>query len=55
MWTVRDPNGPDAGVADKRLLVAEPEFVSVLKQTQREINTLSPYSDQRGTVGRWRS
>jgi hypothetical protein len=42
VWTVRDPNGPDAGVADKRLLVAEPEFVSVLKQTQREINTLSP-------------
>ena len=42
MWTVRDPNGPDAGVTDKRLLIAEPEFVSVLKQTQREINTLSP-------------
>ena len=42
VWTVRDPNGPDASVADKRLLVAEPEFVSVLKQTQREINTLSP-------------
>ena len=42
VWTVRDPNGPDAGVTDKRLLVAEPEFVSVLKQTQREINTLSP-------------
>jgi len=39
---VRDPTGPDAGVTDKRLLVAEPEFVSVLKQTQREINTLSP-------------
>jgi len=42
VWAVRDPNGHDAGVSDKRLLIAEPEFASVLKQTQREINTLSP-------------
>lgn len=32
----------DAGVADKRLLVEEPEFASVLKVTSREGNTLSP-------------
>ncbi|HJS94381.1 MAG TPA: hypothetical protein VJ741_08965 [Solirubrobacteraceae bacterium] len=42
VWAVRDPNGQDPGVSDKRLLIAEPEFASVLKQTQREINTLSP-------------
>ena len=42
VWTVRDPNGQDPGASDKRLLVAEPEFASVLKQTRREINTLSP-------------
>lgn len=32
----------DGGVADKRLLVNESEFASVLKQTQRDGNTLSP-------------
>jgi hypothetical protein len=42
VWAVRDPNGQDRGVADKRLLVAEPEFASVLKATSREISTLSP-------------
>jgi hypothetical protein len=42
VWAVRDPNRQDAGVSAKRLLIAEPEFASVLKQTQREINTLSP-------------
>lgn len=31
----------DEGVTDKRLLVNEPEFVSVLKQASREGNTLS--------------
>jgi hypothetical protein len=31
----------DPGVADKRLLVYEPEFASVLKQTERQGNTLS--------------
>ena len=31
----------DPGVADKRLLVYEPEFANVLKQTERQGNTLS--------------
>jgi hypothetical protein len=31
----------DPGVSDKRLLVFEPEFASVLKQTERQGNTLS--------------
>jgi hypothetical protein len=31
----------DPGVADKRLLVIEPEFANVLKQTERQGNTLS--------------
>jgi hypothetical protein len=32
----------DPGVEDKRLLVFEPEFANVLKQTERQGNTLSP-------------
>jgi len=39
---VRDPAGPDPGSSDRRLLVIEPEFVSVLKNVSREISTLSP-------------
>src|SRR6516165_1622134 len=42
VWTVRDPNGQDPGANDKRLLVAEPEFASVLKSTGRDLSTLSP-------------
>ncbi len=42
IWAVRDSAGSDPGVADQRLLVIEPEFASVLKQTTRDINTLSP-------------
>ncbi|MGH2862655.1 MAG: DUF3987 domain-containing protein [Solirubrobacteraceae bacterium] len=42
VWKVRDPNGQDPGAGDKRLLVIEPEFASVLKSTSREISTLSP-------------
>jgi hypothetical protein len=42
IWTLRDPQGPDPGAHDKRLLVVEPEFASVLKATSREISTLSP-------------
>ena len=42
IWAVRDPQGQDPGARDKRLLIAEPEFVSVLKSTTREISTLSP-------------
>jgi hypothetical protein len=42
IWSVRDPEGPDAGAKDARLLITEPEFASVLKSTAREISTLSP-------------
>ncbi len=42
IWAVRDPQGPDPGAADKRLLVIEPEFATVLKSTVRELSTLSP-------------
>jgi hypothetical protein len=42
IWTVRDPAGSDPGAVDKRLLVIEPEFATVLKSTGRELSTLSP-------------
>jgi Protein of unknown function (DUF3987) len=42
IWTLRDPTGQDPGAVDKRLLVVEPEFASVLKAASREISTLSP-------------
>ncbi len=42
IFAARDPCGVDPGVADPRLLVVEPEFVSVLKATARDLNTLSP-------------
>jgi hypothetical protein len=42
VWTVRDPTGSDPGAKDKRLLIAEPEFASVLKSTGRDLSTLSP-------------
>jgi len=42
IWAVRDPQGQDPGASDQRLLVIEPEFVSVLKNISREISTLSP-------------
>lgn len=42
IWAVRDPHGQDPGAPDRRLLVIEPEFVSVLKAAGREISTLSP-------------
>lgn len=38
---VRDPNGDDPGEADKRLLVFETEFGSVLKVIRRDGNNLS--------------
>ncbi len=49
IWAVRDQiasrlpmkEETDPGVADKRLLVIEPEFASVLKVCERERNTLS--------------
>lgn len=42
IWSVRDPAGQDPGATDRRLLVIEPEFVSVLKNVSRELSTLSP-------------
>lgn len=42
VWSLRDPHGPDPGVQDKRRLVIETEFASVLKATSRELSTLSP-------------
>jgi len=48
VWAVRDPitdedeNKTDSGILDKRLLVVETEFASVLKQTTRDGNILSP-------------
>jgi hypothetical protein len=42
VWVLRDPAGSDPGAPDPRLLVVEPEFASVLKQTARDVNTLSP-------------
>ena len=42
IWAARDPHGADPGCPDGRILVVEPEFVSVLKATARDINTLSP-------------
>jgi hypothetical protein len=42
VWAVRDPAGPDPGPRDRRLLVVEPEFASLLKQISRDQSTLSP-------------
>lgn len=42
IWAVRDPSDSDPGVSDRRLLVVEPEFASVLKAASRDISTLSP-------------
>jgi hypothetical protein len=42
IWAVRDPTDSDPGVTDRRLLVVEPEFASVLKTASRDISTLSP-------------
>jgi len=42
IWAVRDPQAQDPGASDRRLLVIEPEFVTVLKAASREISTLSP-------------
>lgn len=38
---MRDPSGGNEGVTDKRLLIIEPEFATVLKRVQRETNVLS--------------
>ena len=54
IWTLRDPQGQDPGNPDKRLLVVEPEFASLLKAASRELSTLSPTLRLRGTVVRSR-
>ena len=41
VWKVRDGDGQDAGAVDKRLLVIETEFASVMKSASRETSTLS--------------
>jgi len=41
IWHVRDGDDKDSGVSDKRLMVHESEFASVLKAASREGNTLS--------------
>jgi hypothetical protein len=41
VWKVRDSDGQDAGATDKRLLIIETEFASVLKSASRETSTLS--------------
>jgi hypothetical protein len=64
VWRVRDATYKtvdgveevvDPGVTDKRLLIYEPEFASVLKQTERPGNIVSPVLREawdRGTLGR---
>jgi hypothetical protein len=42
IWAVRDPKDGEPGQHDKRLLVVETEFASVLRVVGREGNTLSP-------------
>ena len=42
IWAIRDPTDDDPGASDRRLLVVEPEFASVLKTAGRDISTLSP-------------
>jgi hypothetical protein len=39
---VRDPSGDDTSIADKRLLIIEPEFANALSVMERHGNTLSP-------------
>lgn len=57
IWAVRDPiskNGEitDEGVSDKRLLALEPEFANVLKQNDRQGNTLSTMLRQAWETGK---
>lgn len=40
--STRKGNNPDAGIADKRLLLRESEFAGLLKTMSREGNTVSP-------------
>ena len=45
----------DPGIEDKRLLVVEPEFANVLKQTERQGNTLSAILRQAWEAGNLRA
>ena len=54
IWAVRDPTSEHPGVPDRRLLIIEPEFASVLKASSREISTLSPTLRSPGTGARSR-
>jgi Protein of unknown function (DUF3987) len=45
----------DPGEEDKRLMITEPEFANVLKQTERQGNTLSAILRQAWETGRLRS
>jgi hypothetical protein len=60
IWAVRDPiyrgeELDDAGVHDKRLMVAETEFASPLRVLRREGNTLSPVIRNAWDTGMLRS
>ncbi|MCI0463309.1 MAG: DUF3987 domain-containing protein [Gemmataceae bacterium] len=64
IWAVRDPifkeidgetQRVDEGVADKRLLAYEPEFANVLKQVERQGNTLSVILRQGWETGNLRT
>jgi hypothetical protein len=55
-YAVRDGDGKeDAGIADKRLMVVETEFASVLKNIGREGNILSPMTRQAWDSGNLRT
>jgi hypothetical protein len=49
VWKVRDGDGQDPGAADKRVLIIETEFASVLKSASRETSTLSSTLRRNGT------
>ena len=54
IFHVRDPHTNDEGIADKRLMVLEPEFASVLRVAARDGNTLSAILRQAWDTGRLR-
>lgn len=51
IYHVRDPQGKDEGVSDKRLIVEEQEFASVLKKMTQKENTLSAVMRQAWQTG----
>jgi hypothetical protein len=54
IWTVRDGSEGD-GISDKRLLIVEPEFASVLRVAQRKENILSTILRQAWDTGKLRT